>query len=146
MKVKIFIVLTSLFLFSACEYDIIDSKPGEPIDTVSNLKYTISGQQVTLTWDLPSSYPDDIIKPVSVFIRVTRISKEKESAEYPLYSHGALNAGTFTITDDPKSFIYNQYDPNYIYRFVVKIVGKVNVISPNFSDTRYSSGAVIEIK
>ncbi|MPM69999.1 hypothetical protein SDC9_116947 [bioreactor metagenome] len=146
MKARIFIVLSLLFLFSACEYDIVDSKPGEPINTVSNLKHIISGQQITLTWDLPNSYPNDVIKPVSVFIRVTRTSKEKQSAEYPLYSPSALNAGTFTITNDPKSFIYDQYDPKYTYRFTVKIVGKVNVTSRNFSDTRYSSGAVIEIK
>lgn len=145
MKIRIFIVLSLSFLFSACEYDIVDSKFGEPIETVSNLKFTVSGQQVTLTWDLPTSYPNDIIKPVSVFIRVTRIEKEKPSEEYPLYSPSALNAGTFTVTNDPKSFIYSQYDPKFTYRFTVKVVGNVNVTSQNFSDTRYSSGVVIEI-
>lgn len=137
--------MSLLVLCFACEYDILDSKTGEPIEAVSNLKHSISGQQITLTWDLPNSYPNDVIRPVSVFIRVTRISKENQLAEYPLYSPSALNAGTFTVTNDPKSFVYNQYDPQYTYRFIVKVVGKVNVTSRNFSDTRYSSGAVIEI-
>ena len=39
MKIKIFIVLSLLVLCFAYEYDILDSKTGEPIEAVSNLKH-----------------------------------------------------------------------------------------------------------
>jgi hypothetical protein len=139
------IVFSFLFILSACGYEIIDSKPGDPINAISNLNYSISGSEITLTWDLPSSYPGDIIQPVSIFIRVTKQKKESPSEEYPLYNPSALNAGTFTLDEAPERFIYNQYDPNYIYRFTVKVMAKVDVKSPNVSDLRYSEGAIVEI-
>lgn len=146
MKIKFLITyFLLLIVFSACEYEIIDSKLGESVDTVSNLDYSISEGDITLTWDLPSSYPNDIIQPVSIFIRVTKRDKERPSEEYPLYSPATLNAGTFTIDGNPTSFTYTQYDPRYSYRFTIKVMAKVDVNSPNFSDLRYSKGVIIEI-
>lgn len=145
MKIKTLLILSLLFEISSCGYDVLDSKPGDPINTVSNLNYTISGSQVTLTWDLPTSYPNDVIQPVSIFIRVTKGSKDNISNEYPLYNPNALNAGTFTIDDAPTSFVYDQYDPNFTYRFTVKVMARINVESVNFSNLRYSPGITIEI-
>jgi len=120
--------MISLFVFTACEYEIIDSKPGESLDPVSNLNYSVSGSEVTLTWDLPTSYPDDIIQPVSVFIRITR--------------NGA-SAGTQTISEAPTSFTF-PYESGSSYKFIVKVMGEVDTDNKNFSDLRYSPGVTIE--
>ena len=129
-KIAYFIVLMSISVFSGCsEYEIIDSKPGEPIDPVSNLDYSVSGSEVTLTWDLPTSHPDDIIQPVSVFIRITR---------------NGVNAGTQTLEGAPESFTFTDYDPQDTYKFIVKVRGEVDTDNPNLSDLRYSLGKTVE--
>lgn len=117
-------------MFTSCKYEIIDSKPGESIAPVLNLDYSISGSNLTLTWELPSSYPSDIIQPVSVLVTITR---------------NGQNAGAETILDAPKSFTYTTYDPQSTYKFIVKVIGSVNTEDPNVSDLRYSSGVTLEL-
>jgi hypothetical protein len=126
----LFIFISSLFIFSACEYEIIDSKPGQPINPISNLSHSISGSNLTLTWNLPSSYPEDIIQPISVMIRITR---------------NGQNAGEQVLQGAPVSFIYNSYDPESTYKFIVKVKGAVNTEDRNFSNLRYSSGVTLEL-
>ena len=128
-KLAYFFIMFSILVFSACEYEIIDSKPGEPLDPVSNLNYSISGSEVTLTWDLPTSYPDDIIQPVSVFIRIII---------------NGVNAGTQTLEGAPESYTFTGYDPQDTYKFIVKVRGEVDTDNPNLSDLRYSLGSTIE--
>ena len=129
-KIAFLIIISSIFLFSACsEYEIIDSKPGESIDPVTNLNHSISGSQASITWDLPSSYPNDVIEPVSVYIIIKR---------------NGQNAGTRTLDNAPESFTYDGYDPSSTYKFTVKVKAAIQVESKNFSNLRYSPGVTIE--
>lgn len=116
-------------MLSACEYEIIDSKPGESISPVTNLSHSVSEDEVMLTWDLPSSYPDDIVQPVSVMIRITRDGN---------------NAGTVVLDDAPESYTYDAYDPSQTFKFTVKVRGEVDTDDPNVSDVRYSLGTTVE--
>ena len=127
---KIFYFIIVMFIVSSCTYEIIDSKPGESVNPVTNLNYTVSGSDVTLTWDLPTSYPDDIIQPVSVFIKVTKDGQA---------------AGTFVVEDSPVTYTFTGYDEAEVYRFTVKVQANVNTDDPNLSELRYSSGNTIEI-
>jgi len=129
-RIILFIFISSLFIFSACEYEIIDSKPGQSIDPISNLNHSISGSNLTLTWDLPSSYPEDIIQPISVMIRITR---------------NGQNAGEQVLQGAPISFTYDSYDPESTYKFIVKVKGEVDTEDRNFSNLRYSSGVILEL-
>jgi hypothetical protein len=128
-KVAFLLLITSVFMLSACEYEIIDSKPGESISPVTNLSHSVSEDEVMLTWDLPSSYPDDIVQPVSVMIRITRDGN---------------NAGTVVLDDAPESYTYDAYDPSQTFKFTVKVRGEVDTDDPNVSDVRYSLGTTVE--
>ena len=119
-----------MFIVSSCAYEIIDSKPGESVNPVTNLNYTVSGSDVTLTWDLPTFYPDDIIQPVSVFIKVIKDGQA---------------AGTFVVEDSPVTYTFTGYDETEVYRFTVKVQANVNTDDPNLSELRYSLGNTIEI-
>lgn len=128
-KIVYIIIISSIFVFLSCEYDIIDSKPGESLDPVSNLDYSISDSKVTLSWTLPGSFPDDIIKPVSVFIRI---------------SSDGVSLGNKTIEDAPTNFSF-PIESGKPYKFIVKIVGKVDADDPYISNLRYSPGVTVEI-
>ncbi|MGQ8334929.1 DUF4945 domain-containing protein [Sunxiuqinia sp. A32] len=129
-RITFLIILAFLFIMSSCEYEIIDSKPGEPIAPVTNLTSSISGNSVALNWNLPSSYPSDIIQPVSVYIKVTKDGN---------------NAGSQVLNNNPNTFVYDAYESGHVYRFTVKVRANVDTDDPNFSDLRYSEGETIEL-
>lgn len=130
MKKYIFCILIFCVLFcSGCyEDEIIDSKPGEAIDVVTNLEYDIAGSNVNLTWDLPATYPDDVIEPVSVLIRITVDGQ---------------SGGTVVLEEAPTSYTFSPYDSSKEYRFTVKVMGEVDTSDPNVSDLRYSLGETV---
>ncbi|GGF25499.1 hypothetical protein GCM10011339_11990 [Echinicola rosea] len=103
------------------------SKPGEPVDPVSNLEYTLEEQEVTLAWDLPSSYPADVVQPVMVHISI---------------SINGQNAGTQVLDNDPVSFAY-PYDPENTYKFIVKVLADIETSDEFESDIRYSLGNTV---
>lgn len=143
MKNKYIIIFFLLFLFSGCTYDILESKPGESLNRIANLQFTISDSNINFNWELPSVYPDDILKPVSIVVSVTKISKTDRN--HALYNPSTLNAGAFTLGNDPTSFTYEQYDSDFTFRFTFKVKAEVDDVSVNFSSLRYSEGVVIEI-
>lgn len=129
---KRYIFYSSIFcvlLCSGCrEEEIILSKPGEPIDPVSNLEYAIADSSATLIWELPATFSDEIIKPVSVLIRI---------------SIDGQNAGTYILENAPESYTYSPYDPSKTYRFTVKIQGAVDTSDPYRSKLRISPGKTV---
>jgi hypothetical protein len=129
-NISLAICFIILMLTGCYDRDIIDAKPGEPIDPVTNLNYTIDGSSVALTWVLPAQYPDDIILPVSVMIKV--------------YQDDILKS-TVTAADAPTSYIYGSYNADISYRFIVKVVGNVDTEDPNVAKTRYSLGEFVII-
>lgn len=124
-------ICSILLLLSGCyDREVIDSKEGEPLDPVTNLAYTIDGENVNLSWTLPSSYPSDIITPVSVQIKV--------------YRNNVLFS-TVTVPDDPLTYTYKPYSSTNVYRFVVKVTASVDTTDPNKSKLRYSPGVTAYI-
>lgn len=117
-----------LICFSCQDEDILLSKPGEAIDPVTNLDYSIAGDKVNLTWKLPSTLPNDIIEPVSVQIKI---------------SIDGQNKGARILENAPESFTFSSYDPSKKYRFTVKLKANVDTTDPHVSDLRYSLGNTI---
>ena len=128
-KCLFYISIVCLMCCTSCrKEEIILSKPGEPIAPVTNLQYSIAGDKATLTWALPAALPEDIVKPVSVLIRV---------------SVDGRNAGTYVVEDTPVSYTYSPYDPSKQYKFTVKAQGAVNTTDPYRSKLRISLGNTI---
>jgi hypothetical protein len=131
MKNLKYIVFGIIILFASGCYDrdIIDSKPGEPIDPVTNLSYLVEEGNIILSWNLPADNPSDIILPVSVYIKVYR---------------DEVLISTVTIAETT-TYTYSAYNSEKSYRFVVKVVGDVDTDDPNAAVTRYSLGAYVVI-
>ena len=128
-KAIYYISVSMLLIFTGClDREILESKPGDPIESVTNLQYSINGTAVTLTWSLPSDYPDDIVQPVSVLVRVIR--------------EGVTLSNTTTV-NAPTSFVYNSYDNTRKYTVIVKVIGSVDTTDPNVSNLRYSLGSSV---
>lgn len=130
MKKFIFHITTfCIILFTGCNRDeIIPSKPGEAILPVEDLQYAIADTDVNLTWNLPSSFSEEIIQPVSILVRI---------------SVDGQNAGTYVLENAPESYTYNSYDPLKDYRFTVKVMGDVDTMDPHVSNLRYSLGKTV---
>ncbi|MEX2593083.1 MAG: DUF4945 domain-containing protein [Anditalea sp.] len=130
MKNLIFYIFTfCIILSTGCNRDeIIPSKPGEALYPVEDLQYAIDDSNVILTWQLPSSFSDEIIQPVSVLVRI---------------SIDGQNAGTHVLQSAPESYSYSPYDPLKEYRFTVKVMGDVDTVDPHVSDLRYSLGKTV---
>lgn len=131
-SIVLYTFILSMIFLSACSEDgIVDSKPGEPIEPVTNLEYSISGDEVTLTWKLPSNLPDDIVQPVSVHLRVKT---------------DGVTADTYELENAPENYTYSSYDSSREYRFTVKVMGSVDTSEPHISDLRYSPGKTVVIE
>jgi hypothetical protein len=121
-------MLCLLFGAGCKEEEILTAKPGEPIDPVNNLEYAVSGNQALVTWDLPVTFSADIIKPVSVLVRI---------------SVDGQAGGTQVIANAPESFTYPSYDPAKKYKFTVKVQGAVDTKDPDRSKLRISLGKTV---
>ena len=123
-------ILCVLFCASCKEEEIITSKPGESIAPVTNLQHNIAGNNAIITWKLPTTFSEDIIKPVSVLVRITVDGQ---------------SGGTQVLDNAPESFTYPTYDPTKKYRFTVKVQGAVNTTDPYRSKLRISPGTTIAL-
>ena len=132
MKRNIFYIsILLLLVFTGCKKEgMITSKPGESINPVTNLQGAVTNNSINLTWKLPTTLPNDIVKPVSVLINI---------------SMDGQNRGTVTLENAPESYIYTPYDASKKYKFTVKVIGAVNTTDPNVSNLRYSLGQTIAI-
>lgn len=118
-----------LILISGCNKDeILPYKPGEALQPVENLDFTLADTEVLLTWNLPTSYPDVIVQPVSVQIRI---------------SVDGQNAGTHVLENAPESYTFSPYEPQRNYRFTVKVMGDVDTMDPHRSNMKYSLGETV---
>ena len=125
------LLFIAAFAITGCyDRDIIEKKPGESIDPVTNLNYTIDGTDITFTWTLPSSFPDDILLPVSVQMTVFKDNIQVSSTAIP---------------DAPTTFIYTGYNAESIYRFIFKVKANVDTEDQSVSNVRYSKGTVVII-
>lgn len=128
-KIIFYISILCVLIYAGCiDRTILDSKPGDAIDPVTNLQYTIAGNNVTLNWDIPSAIPADIIKPVSIYIQVKRNN---------------VSILSVTLPNAPVSYVFDSYDSSYQYDIIVKVLGSVDTTDPNVSNIRYSLGSSV---
>jgi hypothetical protein len=117
-----------LLLYGCYDREILDSKEGDPIEPVANLSYTIVGNNVNLSWTLPSGYPSDIILPVSVMIKI--------------YKDNTL-VSTVVVPNNPIIYTYTSYSSSSKYRIIVKVQANVETDDVNASNLRYSLGQTV---
>ncbi|WP_207434787.1 fibronectin type III domain-containing protein [Sabulibacter ruber] len=120
-------ILGLLLCYSCKDDDILTSKPGEPIAPVTNLKHTITDNNVTLTWDLPANYPSDIIQPISVLV---------------IKWEDGRSLGSQVLPDAPETVSF-PYSTGKKYKYTVKVQGAVNSEDPYVSKLRISPGQTI---
>lgn len=131
MKYLVFILFVIATFITGCyDRDILDYKEGESINPVTNLTYTVNGSDVVFNWNLPATFPEDIIQPVSVYLTVFKNN---------------VQISTKTIADAPTTYTYTGYNSGSTYRFIFKVKAEINTNDPNRSSLSYSSGAVIEL-
>lgn len=121
-------ILCVIFSLACQDREILLSKPGEPLKPVTNLAHSVSGTDAVLTWDLPSEFPDDIITPVSVQVRITV---------------DGLNDGNVILEGAPETYTFLNYDASKNYKFTVKVRASVDTDDPAESNLRYSPGQTI---
>jgi hypothetical protein len=123
-----FSLLAVLFCAGCQKEEILTDKPGEAVAPVTDLKHTVAGNQAELTWKLPATLPKDIVKPVSVLVRILVDGQ---------------NGGTQVLNNNPERFTYPGYDAARKYRFTVKVQAGVDTQDPARSKLRLSPGTTI---
>ena len=125
--VRICMVIFTCLLFTGCyDRDVILPK-------VENLDYSVQGNTVKLTWQIPDNIPDEFLRPLEVSIQ-----KVENDIYRDVITIG--NEGTFAEGI--------AIDANKRYRFVVKLVGNLTdeVVETGISSRIYSEGQVIDIQ
>ena len=143
-NIVLYIFLIGMFAVGCSEYDVLDSKPGESIDPVTNLAANVVDTTAVLTWTLPSSYPVDIVKPVSVVIQIYTVDQGSTPSLL-----GLMSVGSVAVADAPTTYTYADYDSGETYKFVVKVKGTVDVSKyedPDYqSSIRFSEGVSVTL-
>ena len=123
--VRICMVIFTCLLFTGCyDRDVVGSKGTHYIlPKVENLDYSVQGNTVKLTWQIPDNIPDEFLRPLEVSI---------QKVENDIY----------------RDVITIAIDANKRYRFVVKLVGNLTdeVVETGISSRIYSEGQVIDIQ
>ncbi len=131
--IKHLAVLIIVLLFTSCyDRDIIDSKEfNHSIPTVENLQCTNDGNSVKLTWDIPSTIPDDIKRPIEVQIQVVENDIYRQKVTL-----AEVNPGKATIN----------VDADKKYRFIVKLQGFIKDESRAVGESEkvVSASAIVE--
>ena len=131
--VRICMVIFTCLLFTGCyDRDVVGSKGTHYIlPKVENLDYSVQGNTVKLTWQIPDNIPDEFLRPLEVSIQ-----KVENDIYRDVITIG--NEGTFAEGI--------AIDANKRYRFVVKLVGNLTdeVVETGISSRIYSEGQVID--
>lgn len=130
-KHLVYISIVSFLVLGCYDDDISYDKPGEPIPPVTGLSANPAGEEVELSWKLPTSFPNDVIQPVAVQITVS--------------VDGRVEGGAIVVEDNPSNFIFAPYDSSKTYRFTVKVMTDIETTEPYESDLRYSLGETVEL-
>nr|WP_198160609.1 DUF4945 domain-containing protein [Pedobacter panaciterrae] len=136
MKKIIYICyLPLIFLFTGCKKEaVIESKAGVSLPVVTNLKLQkTTGNEVKLTWGIPSSISDQIVQPLSVFIEVSEVISVTKTVS--VFSTTLANAAT--------EFVYQLPDAAKTYHLTVKLLGNTKVVDKNYSSRIYSLGQTV---
>lgn len=132
-KILYFIAVTFCILVVAgCQdRDILDFKGGVSLPPVIDLKSSLAtDNEVTLEWKLPADIPEEVARPLSVYVQVYRGSV----LEYQL-----------SIGEEPTSWKYVLQEPESEYRIVVKVQGWLQEKAYGKSDEIYSLGQTVHV-
>ncbi len=131
---KLIIVALILVLFTGCyDRDIIDRKDfNHSLPKVENLSYTLEGNVVRLSWQIPGNIPQDFNRPLEASIQV--VEDDIYRQRFSVFDE--INSAAVTI------------DPNKEYRFIVKLLGFLTpeAKEEGFTDRVFSEGVVIKIE
>jgi hypothetical protein len=131
---KLIIVALILVLFTGCyDRDIIDRKDfNHSLPKVENLSYTLEGNVVRLSWQIPANIPQNFNRPLEASIQV--VEDDIYRQRFSVFDE--INSAAITI------------DPNKEYRFIVKLLGFLTpeAKEEGFTDRVFSEGVVIKIE
>lgn len=131
---KLIIVALILVLFTGCyDRDIIDRKDfNHSLPKVENLSYTLEGNVVRLSWQIPDNIPQNFNRPLEASIQV--VEDDIYRQRFSVFDE--INSAAITI------------DPNKEYRFIVKLLGFLTpeAKEEGFTDRVFSEGVVIKIE
>ncbi len=131
---KLIIVALILVLFTGCyDRDIIDRKDfNHSLPKVENLSYTLEGNVVRLSWQIPDNIPQNFNRPLEASIQV--VEDDIYRQRFSVFDE--INSAAVTI------------DPNKEYRFIVKLLGFLTpeAKEEGFTDRVFSEGVVIKIE
>lgn len=136
MRLKIFILTVSLslgLLTSCYDRNIIDAKDFEfSLPAIENLDYTRNGNQVKLTWQLPTDISDDFRRPLEVKIQLV----ENDVYKNIITIQGEPTTTEFTIDAEKK------------HRIIVKLHGYLTAEAKveGKTDKVASEGKILEIE
>ena len=104
--------------------DIIDFKDGVSLPPVTDLKSSLTpDNDAVLEWKLPSAIPEEIQRPLSVYVQVYK---------------GAVLEHQISLEGEPTSWEYTLKEPESKYRIVVKVQGMLKEKPYGQSDEIYS--------
>lgn len=131
------ILLMALVIWSCggcTDRDEIDRKSGVSLPPVEQLQLAATADgQVKLSWKIPSSMPEEIQQPVSVYIDIREVVSATQSV--PAFST--------TLPDAPTEFTVALPDPAKSYELTVKLMGYTDSTDPNHSNGMYSPGETV---
>ncbi len=131
---KLIVASLILVLFTGCyDRDILDRKDfNHFLPKVENLSYTLEGNVVKLSWQIPDNIPQDFKRPLEVSIQV--VEDDIYRQKFSIFNE--INTAEVTV------------DPNKKYRFIVKLLGFLTpeAKEEGFTDRVYSEGVIIEIE
>ncbi|MFC4676330.1 DUF4945 domain-containing protein [Dysgonomonas termitidis] len=126
------VICIALMANSCYDRDIIDYKEGVTLPTVTELKYTLTNpDKIKLEWNIPGNIPDEMKRPVSVYIQV--------------YRNTTVPEHQIVLTGEPASWEYTMQEPDAKYKVTVKMVGKLKEKTYGQSDDIYSLGQTVDI-
>jgi len=131
---KIILVILTVILFTGCyDRDIIDRKDfHHSLPKVENLSYSLQGNVVALTWQIPDNISEAFTRPIQVKIQVV----ENDIYRQVVTVYDEQNRAEITI------------DPAKDYRFIVKLLGFLTpeAREVGFTDRVFSEGEIIVIE
>ena len=122
-----FSVMLCILAVTGCQdRDIIDFKDGVSLPPVTDLKSSLTpDNDAVLEWKLPSAIPEEIQRPLSVYVQVYK---------------GAVLEHQISLEGEPTSWEYTLKEPESKYRIVVKVQGMLKEKPYGQSDEIYSLG------
>lgn len=130
--VKYILLLFVMLAFTQCyDRDVLGHKDGVSLPEVANLESSLSGDVVTLTWNLPTNITSEVKQPISVRIQIFR---------------GPVREHLITLSNAPTTWQYTLEEPDKSYKAIVKLEGEVKEPEFGKSDLILSLGQAVEIK